>query len=550
MDVVIYTRVSTDEQKENGYSLPDQERKLRQHCRETNKRILNHYQDDYSAKDFNRPGFNQFLRDLKQKKIRPKQLVCVKQDRFSRSLNETVVMTQALKKLGIEIYFLENNVDSSKPESVLLYAINAALPEVDNLQRALNTWNGMRQAMRQGRWPWKAPKGYLNDKVSKVVIKSEDSKFVVRAFEQVALNLRSIDSVRIELNSMGFKVSKQQFINLLKNPFYKGIIFIKSWKNEKEEYVKGIHEPLIDENLFTRVQLVLNSRNRRQTKPATYASLFPLRGHLNCKICGNALTASSSMGRSRKYPYYHCQKGCKERFNAESANSLFIEYLSSFVVNSEVSELYLEILRDEFNKNEDLTKIQLKDLKRQIDALDEQTRTADLKFMSGVLPDEHYLRIVKGIKEKEQNLKAQLQLLEESPTRFDKQLQFGINLISQLPYYYSNASVEIKHKIIGSIFTGNLIFDKNSYRTEKPNLLIELICSDSINYRAGIKEKTSFSRGQSSWAPPDVLFSNQLKEDLNRIVDLQSFIDVSIEAQPQNNHQIFKGFVANIDLNR
>jgi hypothetical protein len=50
-------------------------------------------------------------------------------------------------------------------------------------------------------------------------------------------------------------------------------------------------------------------------------------------------------------------------------------------------------------------------------------------------------------------------------------------------------------------------------------------------------------------APPDVLFSNQLKEDLNRIVDLQSFIDVSIEAQPQYNHQIFKGFVANIDLN-
>jgi len=53
----------------------------------------------------------------------------------------------------------------------------------------------------------------------------------------------------------------------------------------------------------------------------------------------------------------------------------------------------------------------------------------------------------------------------------------------------------------------------------------------------------------SQLAPPNVLFSNQLKEDLSRISDLQSFIDVSIEAQPQNNHQIFKGFVANIDLN-
>jgi hypothetical protein len=54
----------------------------------------------------------------------------------------------------------------------------------------------------------------------------------------------------------------------------------------------------------------------------------------------------------------------------------------------------------------------------------------------------------------------------------------------------------------------------------------------------------------SQLAPPNVLFSNQLKEDLNRLVDLQSFIDVSIEVQPQNNHKIFNGFVANIDLNQ
>jgi len=51
-------------------------------------------------------------------------------------------------------------------------------------------------------------------------------------------------------------------------------------------------------------------------------------------------------------------------------------------------------------------------------------------------------------------------------------------------------------------------------------------------------------------APPAILFSNQLKEDLNRLADLQTFIDVSVEIEPQNNHKIFKGFVANIDLNQ
>jgi len=152
--------------------------------------------------------------------------------------------------------------------------------------------------------------------------------------------------------------------------------------------------------------------------------------------------------------------------------------------------------------------------------------------------------------EKIDQLNMELNALKVSPTRFDKHLKFGINLIKHLPYYYKSASVELKHKIVGSIFSDNLIFDGSSYRTERVNTILELICSESIGYRKGKKEKTSFSRGQSNWAPPNVLFSNQLKEDLNRLVDLQSFIDVSIEVQPQNNHKIFNGFVANIDLNQ
>jgi DNA invertase Pin-like site-specific DNA recombinase len=501
MDVVIYTRVSTDDQKENGFSLQDQERRLRQHCKDNEKNILKHYQDDYSAKDFNRPEFNKLLQDVKTKVIRPKQLVCVKQDRFSRNMFETVKMTHTLKSLGVDLFFLENNIDNSQPESVLLYAINAAIPEVENRRRALNTKQGMRQAMREGRWPWKAPKGYLNDKASKTVIKSDDAKYIIRGFEQVALNLRSIDSIRTELNKMGFQVSKQQFINLLKNQFYKGLIRIEAWENEREEYVRGIHEPIISEVLFQQVQFVIQSRNKRQAKIASYDTNFPLRGHLLCKKCGNKLTASSSMGRNRKYPYYHCQKGCKERFDADMANKLFIEYLSSFIVNREVSELYLEILKDEFTKNEGSKETQLKEIKRKMGLLEEQIISLDSKFISGALPSEHYLRIVNGISDQKKQLNLQMQVLEESPTRFDKHLKFGVNLISHLPYYYSNAPVEIKHKLIGSIFSQNLIFDENSYRTSRPNTIIDLICSYSTNCRIDKKEKTSFSRGQSNWAP-------------------------------------------------
>jgi predicted site-specific integrase-resolvase len=54
---IIYTRVSTDDQKENGFSLQDQEARLRKYCQQNDIEILDHYQDDHSAKNFNRPAF-------------------------------------------------------------------------------------------------------------------------------------------------------------------------------------------------------------------------------------------------------------------------------------------------------------------------------------------------------------------------------------------------------------------------------------------------------------------------------------------------------------
>src|SRR5258705_9199966 len=98
MDVVIYTRVSTEDQRENGFSLQDQERRLRLHCDQHGKRILKHYQDDHSAKNFNRPAFQQFLCDLRDKRIKPKQILIVRYDRFSRNGAESMTMQTILKK--------------------------------------------------------------------------------------------------------------------------------------------------------------------------------------------------------------------------------------------------------------------------------------------------------------------------------------------------------------------------------------------------------------------------------------------------------------------
>jgi len=74
-----------------------------------------------------------------------------------------------------------------------------------------------------------------------------------------------------------------------------------------------------------------------------------------------------------------------------------------------------------------------------------------------------------------------------------------------LQFYYSNAPLELKHQITGSIFPEKLVFNGKSYRTIKENIFISLLCSDTINYDKIIKEKAIISDGLSSVAPPSGL---------------------------------------------
>lgn len=65
---VIYTRVSTDEQAEKGYSLAAQEEKLHRECQKLGIEVAEHFQDDgRSAKNFKRPAFQRLLEYVKDK---------------------------------------------------------------------------------------------------------------------------------------------------------------------------------------------------------------------------------------------------------------------------------------------------------------------------------------------------------------------------------------------------------------------------------------------------------------------------------------------------
>lgn len=163
---VIYTRVSTDEQAVKGSSLLDQEEVLRKACAYDGIEIRDHIQDDgYSAKTFNRPNFQKFLQDLREKRIKVDYLYVVRWDRFSRNMENGFLMLRELREFGVDVKCLEETYDTSDPAAVMLRAIKMAEPEMDNRRRAKNTQMGIRRTLKEGRYACgAAPIGYMWDR--------------------------------------------------------------------------------------------------------------------------------------------------------------------------------------------------------------------------------------------------------------------------------------------------------------------------------------------------------------------------------------------------
>ena len=96
------------------------------------------------------------------------------------------------------------------------------------------------------------------------------------------------------------------------------MIEIPEYKKEQAETIKGIHKPIIDIELFRRVQNVLDGRKNSDAKfPTSENESFPLRGNLVCPNCGKQITASKSKGNGGRYEYYHCKSSCRIRLKKE-----------------------------------------------------------------------------------------------------------------------------------------------------------------------------------------------------------------------------------------
>ena len=459
--VAIYCRVSTVEQAEEGYSIDEQNLKIREYCEREGHEIYNLYEDrGISGKNItNRPGIKQLLHDATENKF---DLVIVwKLNRISRKLLDILNIVELLNKHSIAFRSLTENFETETPSGKLQLNIMGAIGEFERETIAENIKLGMGAKARSGQWCGGVVLGYdiveipsegKKRKNTKLQINEKEASTVRRIFDLYSQGY-GYKAVVNRINKEGYKTKRNNEFavatvkEILKNPVYIGKIRYnvrQDWSKKRRNNINqnpilsdGQHEPIIDMETWNKVQVILKERSKKHNK--IYDSEFPLTGILKCPICGAGMTISRSTskrkdGTKKVFEYYSCGNWKNKGTAVCRSNSIRVEVADEYVINKIMTVInnksILKKVIDNINKNKS-SKLQptideLERITNEISKLNSKKNKNIELFEDGILDKDELSTRVKSIndnidklKYREKELRQGVQLVEGEPISFE-----------------------------------------------------------------------------------------------------------------------------------
>ena len=320
----IYTRVSTEEQAENPEgSIKNQELRLREFVKLKNMvspfgEVVTVFSDPgVSAKDMNRPAFQQLLRAIEDSQV---NLVLVTElSRFTRSMKDFSLLQEFLKKHGCEFLSMRENFDSSSATGNLVMTIMATLAEFERKQTAERISNSFHERAKRGLYNGGAvPLGYRidPDRPGYLLVVPEEAALIRTVFETFLkeetlaatakrLNSDGVAFPRAVRASGGIRGHVWRMGMLRQILHHKGYVGVRVYRNKNgnAHETTAAWEPIIDSDVFARANHLL-AKNHRHKRTHTNRYPYTLSGVFFCQVCGHRLSGKSAHGRNGKIAYY------------------------------------------------------------------------------------------------------------------------------------------------------------------------------------------------------------------------------------------------------
>ena len=460
-------------------------------------KLVEFYIDDgYTGLNTNRPSFQRMLVDIENGKINT--IITKDLSRLSRNSFEA--------NYYIELYFLERNVRYiSILDNVDTYIKNSN-NDMIQFKTLINDWysKDISRKVKSGVWARKekglylssrSPYGYNKSKTNKnqLVINQEQAAIVRLIFEkfdsgETQKNIADFlkENKTLAPSSYNDKgILRKNVYNwdsavskILKNKVYLGHTeygkrINLSYKSEKVKYiprdewkiVKNTHEPIIDEELFERVQRKLNLKKKTKRKKFDWL----LNGLVCCKECGSQMVlkveyTSSGTIKSKRI---HCVEGIRKNskifcnrkskgINEEALTRIVLKNIASKIEKimntKKLENLILAQYKENNTKMFDDT---IKAQEKQLVKIEKNITSLYEDYRNEILEEDDYKRFYKSEIERKNDIKRNIVKLKEEKENKPKlsleQLQNLIKVISNI----DNLSKDVLLDLIYSVEVDN-----------------------------------------------------------------------------------------------
>lgn len=321
----IYTRVSTDERLDQEFNSLHAQREACEAFIESHKHegwicLPEQYDDGgFTGGNMNRPALQRLLNDVEAGKV--DVILVYKLDRFARSLVHFVTMMHTLDEHGVAFVSITQQINTATATGRLLQQILASFAEFERSVVAERTRDKLRQTRARGCYAGGRPVlGY------DVHRENGSTRLIIN--EQEAERVREIYSLYVKSGSLlhvvrtlrergwcnkqwitkkgqragGNAFNKPILRLLLTNPIYLGKI-----RHNKTEIFEGLHDAIINENLWNQVQARLKENGNGNSAQRQRNSAL-LSGLLRCRHCQAAMTFTYTKKQNKRYRYYTCTR--------------------------------------------------------------------------------------------------------------------------------------------------------------------------------------------------------------------------------------------------
>ena len=357
----LYIRVSTEDQAREGFSLPEQEKRLRAMCEYKGYEIYKLYKDaGISAKTGNtRPAFEELLQDIRDKKCNT--IVVLKLDRLTRSVFDLEGIMNFLEENNayLDCANEEINTTNSSGKMVARLLTTVSQNEIERTSERIKF--GLAGAIKEGHIPARAPLGYKHEN-KKLVPDPLTKDIVLRIYDlyfegKSYYNIATIFNEEQVLGKTNWKDTG--ILRIISNEVYKGD-YVHGKRTNHPTLYRDVVEPIISKEMWDNCQVQKKKNQKNYMRTQTYIFLQKLK----CPKCGRMLAggASHKIKSNKWYFYYRCEN-CKNNIHEDKIEDKIKTLLADILeYDNVVNEFFLPVLKSKVDNPKEQLEKELKSL--------------------------------------------------------------------------------------------------------------------------------------------------------------------------------------------